>query len=82
MQLTRQLQQLLARVQPRPAGVCLVAEQLPPYLRTRLVELGQPFVLPGRQLFWPSLDSVETVQRPQRTAPGPCRPWGRWRSSC
>lgn len=68
LQLTQQLQQLLARVLPQPAGVCLVAEQLPPYLRTRLVELGQPFVVPGRQLFWPALGSVETVQRPQRTA--------------
>ena len=69
LQLSKQLQQLLARIQPPPAGVCLVAEQLPPYLRTRLVELGQPFVVPGRQLFWPALGSAETVQRPQRTAP-------------
>lgn len=69
LQLSKQLQQLLARLQPQPAGVCLVAEQLPPYLRTRLVELGQPFVVPGRQLFWPALGSVETVQRPQRTPP-------------
>lgn len=69
LQLTQQLQQLLARLHPTPAGVCLVAEQMPPYLRTRLVELGQPFVVPGRQLFWPALGSAETVQRPQRTPP-------------
>lgn len=69
LQLTRQVQQLLARLPSPPAGVCLVAEQLSPYLRGRLVELGQPFVLPGRQLFWPALGSATTVQRPQRTAP-------------
>lgn len=67
--LRKQLAQLAARVQPAPAGVCLVAEHLPPYLRTRLVELGQPFVVPGRQLFWPALGSAETVQRPQRLPP-------------
>ena len=69
LQLSKQLQQLYSRLQPPPAGVCLVAEQLPPYLRTRLIELGQPFVVPGRQLFWPALGSAETVQRPQRTTP-------------
>lgn len=69
LQLSKQLQQLLARLQPQPAGVCLVADHLPPYLRTRLVELGQPFVVPGRQLFWPALGSAETVQRPQRLSP-------------
>lgn len=71
VQLTKQLAQLLERVHPQPAGTCLVAAQLPPYLRTRLVELGQPFVVPGRQLFWPALGSAETVQRPQRTPPRP-----------
>lgn len=66
LQLRKQLEQLAARLDPPAAGVCLVAEHLPPYLRNRLVELGQPFVVPGRQLFWPAIGSAESVQRPQR----------------
>lgn len=69
LQLCKQLEQLATRLDPPGAGVCLVAEHLPPYLRKRLVELGQPFVVPGRQLFWPAIGSVETVQRPQRLRP-------------
>src|SRR5690606_30257408 len=71
LQLRKQLDQLAERLDPRVAGTCLVAEHLPPYLRTRLVELGQPFVVPGRQLFWPAIGSAETVQRPQRLRPKP-----------
>lgn len=71
LQLRKQLDQLAERHEPRVAGTCLVAEYLPPYLRTRLVELGQPFVVPGRQLFWPAIGSAETVQRPQRLRPEP-----------
>lgn len=69
--LRKQLDQLAERIDPPAAGVCLVAEHLPPYLRTRLVELGQPFVIPGRQLFWPAIGSAETLQRPQRLPPEP-----------
>lgn len=69
--LGKQLDQLAERLDPPVAGVCLVAGHLPPYLRTRLVELGQPFVVPGRQLFWPAIGSAETVQRPQRLPPEP-----------
>lgn len=71
LQLLKQLDQLQAHIDPPVAGTCLVAEHLPPYLRNRLVELGQPFVVPGRQLFWPAIGSAETVQRPQRLRPEP-----------
>lgn len=71
LQLRKQLEQLVTRLEPRPAGGCLVAEHLSPYLRTRLVELAQPFVVPGRQLFWPAIGGAETVQRPQRLRPRP-----------
>ena len=71
LQLLKQLDQLQARIDLPVAGTCLVAEHLAPYLRTRLVELGQPFVVPGRQLFWPAIGSAETVQRPQRLRPEP-----------
>lgn len=67
--LHKQLQQLAERVDPQAVGVCLVAGQLPSYLRTRLVALGQPFVVPGRQLFWPAIGSAETLQRPHRLPP-------------
>ncbi len=69
--LLKQLHQLVARLDPTVAGICVVAEHLPPYLRHRLVELGQPFVVPGRQLFWPAIGSAETIQRPQRLRPEP-----------
>lgn len=69
--LSRQLKQLMAHQDQPITGTCLAAEHLPPYLRTRLVELGQPFVVPGRQLFWPAIGSAETLQRPQRLPPKP-----------
>jgi len=34
---------------------CLVAWDLPSYVRQRLVKRQIPFVVPGRQLFWPEL---------------------------
>lgn len=71
MQLHKQLKQLQDRYVPQAEGVCLVAEELPPHVRRRLVELRQPFVVPGRQLFWPAIGSAETVQRPQRLRPKP-----------
>ncbi|WP_298855942.1 hypothetical protein [uncultured Aquimonas sp.] len=69
--LSKQLAQLAERLGTTPERTCLVAEQLPAYLRRRLVELRQTFVIPGRQLFWPSLGSAETVQRPRRLKPEP-----------
>ncbi len=76
LQLLKQMEQLAARFDPPTAGVCLVAEHLPPYVRNRLVELGQPFVVPGRQLFWPAIGSAETIQRPQRLRPRPVETLG------
>ena len=76
LRLLKQLEQLAARLESPVVGTCLVAEHLPPYLRNRLVELGQPFVVPGRQLFWPAVGSAETVQRPQRLRPEPVRALG------
>ena len=73
LQLLKQVEQLAARLVPPAAGTCLVAEHLPPYLRNRLVELGQPFVVPRRQLFWPAMGSAETVQRPRRLPPRPAK---------
>lgn len=69
--LSKQLAQLAERLGATPERTCLVAEQLPAYLRRRLVELGQTFVIPGHQLFWPALGSAETVQRPRRLKPAP-----------
>lgn len=74
--LRKQLDQLVERLDSPVAGACLVAEHLPRYLRTRLVELGQPFVVPGRQLFWPAIGSVETLQRPQRLPAAPVKNLG------
>jgi DNA-binding transcriptional ArsR family regulator len=71
LQLHKHLQQLQERYAPWVGGTCLVAEQLPPQLRRRLIELGQAFAIPGRQLFWPSLGSMETAQRPRRLSPTP-----------
>lgn len=71
LQLRKQLEQVAGRLNPPADGVCLVAEHLPPYLRTRLVELGQSFVVPGRQLFWPAIGSAETTQRLHRLPPKP-----------
>lgn len=67
--LYKQVAQFAERLGATPERTCLVAEQLPAYLRRRLVELGQTFVIPGRQLFWPALGSAETVQRPRRLKP-------------
>jgi DNA-binding transcriptional ArsR family regulator len=36
-------------------GYCLIAEDLPGYVRKRLVERKIPFVVPGLQMFWPEL---------------------------
>ena len=76
LQLHKQLQHLQERYAPQAEGACLVAEELPPHLRRRLVELGQAFVVPGRQLFWPAIGSAETVQRPKRLRPKPVEKLG------
>jgi hypothetical protein len=66
-----QLEKLAERLGTTWDRTCLAAEQLPAYMRRRLVELGQTFVIPGRQLFWPALGSAETVQRTRRLKPEP-----------
>lgn len=76
LQLVKQVAQLADLVSPSPRGTCLVADHLSPYLRRRLVELGQPFVVPGRQLFWPAIGSAETTQRPKRLRPTPVQTLG------
>jgi hypothetical protein len=69
--LQKQVHQLMDLLGTPSDGFCLVAEQIPPYLRRRLVEMRMPFVIPGRQLYWPALGSVETLQRARRTNPRP-----------
>lgn len=39
----------------QPAMACLVAEELPGYVRRRLMEAGQAFVVPGVQMYLPML---------------------------
>jgi hypothetical protein len=36
-------------------GYCLIARDLPSYVRQRLIERRIPFVVPGRRLYWPEL---------------------------
>lgn len=69
--LQKQVHQLLALVGAQQGGYCLVAEHLPPYLRRRLVEMRMPFVIPGRQLYWPALGNAETTQRARRLPAAP-----------
>jgi hypothetical protein len=47
-------------------GYCLVARDLPSYVRARLVERRIPFVVPGRQLYWPELGMVFEAGREYR----------------
>ncbi|MCC5885895.1 MAG: hypothetical protein JJT88_05605 [Gammaproteobacteria bacterium] len=69
----RQLAELIGAVQ---GGYCLVAENLPPYLRRRLVQLKIPFVIPGRQMYWPALGMWQTHQRAGRLRPEPVESLG------
>lgn len=39
---------------------CLVTDHLDAYSRRRLVEMKQPFCLPGQQLYWPALGLIQT----------------------
>ena len=65
--LRKQVEQLLDLIDAGAEEYCLVTEQLPPYLRQRLAELRMPFVIPGRQLYWPALGNAATRQRERRT---------------
>lgn len=56
---------------------CLVTDHLDAYSRRRLVELKQPFCLPGQQLYWPALGAIQTRIREKRrplTLAGPMSP--------
>lgn len=50
----------LAMLEKLGAGesCCLVAPELPAYLRGRLVARQLPFMVPGQQLFWPALGAA------------------------
>jgi len=46
-------------------GYCLMARDLPSYIRHRLADRKVPFVVPGRQLYWPELGLVVQARRPK-----------------
>lgn len=69
--LQKQVHQLLDLAGAQRDGFCLVAENLSPYLRRRLIEMRMPFVIPGRQVYWPALGNAETTQRARRLRPQP-----------
>lgn len=49
------------------AGYCLVAEDIPAYVRKRLIERRIPFVVPGREMFLPQIGQA-TRERQNRRA--------------
>ncbi len=51
-------------------GYCLVAQDLPSYVRQRLVERQIPFVVPGLQMYWPEL-GVAVQARKAKSGPVP-----------
>ena len=65
--LEKHLQQILAKFPDREGG-CLIAHDLPGYVRNRLIERQVPFVVPGRQLYWPEL-GLAIQARKQKLAP-------------
>lgn len=50
-------------------GYCLIAEDLPGYVRRRLIERRIPFVVPGLQLFWPELGLAMQARKPKAGLP-------------
>ncbi|MFA5938228.1 MAG: hypothetical protein WC809_02640 [Sinimarinibacterium sp.] len=64
--LVKQLRRLSEQLQRDPDTCCLVTDHLDAYSRRRLVELKQPFCLPGQQLYWPALGAIQTRIRDQR----------------
>ncbi len=61
--LVKQLHRLADKLGFPPEQCCLVSENLDTYSRKRLVELKQPFCLPGRQLYWPVVGYMQTRTR-------------------
>jgi hypothetical protein len=49
---------------------CLIAQDLPGYVRQRLVERKIPFVVPGRQMYWPEL-GLAVQARKAKSVPVP-----------
>ncbi len=49
---------------------CLIAEELPSYVRARLIQRKIPFVVPGQQLYWPELGiAVQARKRKNSLVP-------------
>lgn len=65
--LAKQLHRLAEQLQRKPAACCLIAHHLDAYSRKRLIELKQPFCLPGQQLYWPALGHIQTRIRGKAT---------------
>jgi len=65
--LEKHLRQIMASVTDRE-GYCLIAQELPGYVRRRLVERQVPFVVPGQQLYWPEL-GLAVQARKKKNAP-------------
>lgn len=64
--LVKQLRRLSELLQRDPDECCLVTDHLDAYSRRRLVQLKQPFCLPGHQLYWPALGAIQTRIRAER----------------
>jgi len=47
-------------------GYCLIARDLPGYVRHRLVQRRIPFVVPGHQLYWPDLGLAAQARKAKR----------------
>lgn len=50
------------------AEYCLVADDVPAYIRKRLIERGIPFVVPGRELYLPQIGRAVRARRQRRQA--------------
>lgn len=59
---TKHLRQIIS-ARSGVEGYCLIAQDLPGYVRHRLVDRKIPFVVPGRQLYWPELGLIVQVSR-------------------
>lgn len=66
-----QIEKALSLAGEADGSYCLVADELPSYLRRRLVEWRFPFVVVGQQIYWPRLGYLMTKQRPQRREGAP-----------
>lgn len=58
----KHLRRLLA-LAPGFQGFCLIADELPRYVRRSLVKRQIPFVVPGSQLYWPELGAMVQTHR-------------------